>query len=283
MVVNHTSNEHEWAQRARKGEQKYQDYYFVFDDRETPDIYEETMLEIFLATAPGNFTFTGRFPGSAARGLPFGENPKTGDARISDSFASLVGLEAAIENLDEAAIDAAIRTTVLLHSMILSFGGIPLLYYGDAIGLPNSEDYFADPAKRDDNRWLHRSHFDWGKAELRHQTGAVEHRIFHALKKIIALCKEVTAFADFDNRTLLSADNPNLLVFSRNDPQNSRVQVLVAANFNVNPQTLPVGGLRVHGFFPREGMKDLCSGELVVVENDAIVVPPLTCVWLTES
>ena len=57
VVVNHTSNEHEWAQQARQGEQKYQDYYYVFDDREIPDIYEETMPEIFPVTAPGNFTW----------------------------------------------------------------------------------------------------------------------------------------------------------------------------------------------------------------------------------
>ena len=57
VVVNHTSNEHEWAQRARQGEKKYQDYYYVFDDRDMPDIYEETMPEIFPATAPGNFTW----------------------------------------------------------------------------------------------------------------------------------------------------------------------------------------------------------------------------------
>jgi amylosucrase len=44
VVVNHTSDEHEWAQRARKGEKKYQDYYFVFDDREIPDIYEEAIF-----------------------------------------------------------------------------------------------------------------------------------------------------------------------------------------------------------------------------------------------
>jgi amylosucrase len=57
VVVNHTSDEHEWAQRARQGDKKYQDYYYVFDDREIPDIYEETMPEIFPVTAPGNFTW----------------------------------------------------------------------------------------------------------------------------------------------------------------------------------------------------------------------------------
>ncbi|MBZ0104093.1 MAG: alpha-amylase [Sulfuricella denitrificans] len=471
VVVNHTSNEHEWAQRARRGEKKYQDYYFVFDDRETPDIFEETMPEIFPATAPGNFTwdeemgkwvmtvfnnyqwdlnyrnpavliemidiilfwanqgadilrldavaflwkkmgsvcqnereahlllqlmkdccqvtapgvlfiaeaivapgeiskyfgedainakeceiaynatfmallwdavatknaavlghgvknlpskleratwlnyvrchddiglgfddsdirlagydpaqhrrfvldyFTGRFAGSVARGLPFGENPKTGDARISGSLASLVGLETALENQDEAAIEAAIRTIVLLHSMILSFGGIPLLYYGDAIGTLNSLEYLADPAKAADNRWMHRSHFNWSKAEKRHQSGTVEQRIFSALKRLIALRKETTAFADFDNRQLLAVDNPNLLTFSRTDPQNSRNRVLVIGNFNTEPQTLPVSALSTHGFFLQGSMRNLCSGEQIAEESGAIIIPALSFYWLSD-
>ena len=57
VVVNHTSNEHEWAKRARKGEKKYQDYYYMFDNREVPDTFEETMPEIFPETSPGNFTW----------------------------------------------------------------------------------------------------------------------------------------------------------------------------------------------------------------------------------
>lgn len=57
VVVNHTSDEHEWAVRAKAGEKTYQDYYYVFDDRGIPDAYEEAMPEIFPATAPGNFTW----------------------------------------------------------------------------------------------------------------------------------------------------------------------------------------------------------------------------------
>src|SRR5690606_8543299 len=57
VVVNHTSNEHEWAQRARAGEQRYQDYYYLFDDRSMPDRFEETMPEVFPTSSPGNFTW----------------------------------------------------------------------------------------------------------------------------------------------------------------------------------------------------------------------------------
>ncbi|MFZ2301730.1 MAG: amylosucrase [Gallionella sp.] len=471
VVVNHTSDEHEWAQRARRGEKKYQDYYYIFDDREMPDAYEETMPEIFPETSPGNFTrdatmgkwvmtvfnsyqwdlnyhnpavliemidiilfwankgadilrldavaflwkkiggtcqnereahlllqlmkdccqvtapgvlfiaeaivapseitkyfgedainakeceiaynatlmallwdavatknakllnlgvknlplkleratwlnyvrchddiglgfadndarlsgydpaqhrrflvdyFTGRFPGSSARGLPFGENSETGDARISGSLASLVGLESALENNDEGAIDTAIKTILLLHGVILSFGGIPLLYYGDAIGTLNNLEYLADPFQRDDNRWMNRSYFDWNKAEKRHRTGTVEHRIFRALKKMIALRKEITAFADFDNRQLFVVDNPNLLVFSRTDQQNSRNKVLVICNFNVEAQALQIDPLRPHGLIQQGSMKDLCSGARITAENNALMIPPLSCYWLAD-
>ncbi|MEJ2452894.1 MAG: alpha-amylase family glycosyl hydrolase, partial [Candidatus Thiodiazotropha sp.] len=57
MVVNHTSDEHEWVQRARAGEQKYQDYFYIFDNRDVPDMFEESMPEIFPETSPGNFTW----------------------------------------------------------------------------------------------------------------------------------------------------------------------------------------------------------------------------------
>jgi amylosucrase len=57
VVVNHTSNQHEWAQRAKGGEKKYQDYYYVFDQRDLPDRFDATMPEVFPETAPGNFTW----------------------------------------------------------------------------------------------------------------------------------------------------------------------------------------------------------------------------------
>ncbi|MEW8664175.1 MAG: alpha-amylase family glycosyl hydrolase, partial [Candidatus Thiodiazotropha sp.] len=57
MVLNHTSDEHEWAQRARAGEKRYQDYFYIFDNRDIPDMFEETMPEIFPETSPGNFTW----------------------------------------------------------------------------------------------------------------------------------------------------------------------------------------------------------------------------------
>ena len=57
VVVNHTSDEHEWAAKARDGVQAYQDYYYLYEDRTIPDRFEETMPEVFPNASPGNFTF----------------------------------------------------------------------------------------------------------------------------------------------------------------------------------------------------------------------------------
>ncbi len=57
IVLNHTSHQHEWAVKAKRGEQKYQDYYYFFSDRNEPDEYDRAMPEIFPEAAPGNFTW----------------------------------------------------------------------------------------------------------------------------------------------------------------------------------------------------------------------------------
>ena len=57
FVLNHTAKEHAWAEKARKGEAAYQDYYLMFDDDTLPKQYEKTLIEIFPDHAPGSFTF----------------------------------------------------------------------------------------------------------------------------------------------------------------------------------------------------------------------------------
>ncbi len=57
FVMNHTSEEHEWARRARAGEREYQDRYFFYDDYGLPAQFERTVPEVFPKTAPGNFTY----------------------------------------------------------------------------------------------------------------------------------------------------------------------------------------------------------------------------------
>ncbi|GFI23816.1 amylosucrase [Lachnospiraceae bacterium] len=57
FVMNHTSEEHEWAKRARQGEGEYMSRYFFYDNSTIPQQYEKTVPQVFPTTAPGNFTW----------------------------------------------------------------------------------------------------------------------------------------------------------------------------------------------------------------------------------
>ncbi len=57
FVMNHTSEEHEWARKARQGEGEYMSRYFFFDSYDIPAEYEKTVPQVFPTTAPGNFTW----------------------------------------------------------------------------------------------------------------------------------------------------------------------------------------------------------------------------------
>ena len=57
FVMNHTSEDHEWAMRAKAGEKEYQDRYFFYDDWTIPNEFEKTVPQVFPQTAPGNFSW----------------------------------------------------------------------------------------------------------------------------------------------------------------------------------------------------------------------------------
>jgi len=149
---------------------------------------------------------------------------------------------------------------LLLHGLILSFGGIPLLFNGDAIGSLNDYGYQADPSKREDSRWLRRGRFDWERAERRKQPGTVEHALFSQIQKLIAVRKELPAFADFNNRELLPLDNPHLLGLVRSNPQRRSDNVFVIANFDARPHVLDIQTLSRQGLNPRGRLVDRAGG-----------------------
>ncbi len=479
VVVNHTSDEHQWAQKAIEGDKTYQDYFYIYETREIPDMFEQTMPEIFPGTAPGNFTwhntmekwvmtcfnvyqwdlnysnpavfinmvdiilywanqgadiirldavaflwkkigtncqnqreahlilqlmkdccqvtapgvlfiaeaivapvevikyfgedainakeceiaynatfmallwealatknakllnqgiqslpdkleratwlnyirchddiglgfddndivavdynpyahrqflidfYTGEYADSTANGVAFMRNEKNGDARISGSLASLAGLEKAIQNDNQDEIQTAIEKILLLHSLILSFGGIPLLYYGDEIGMLNDCSYLEDEIRANDNRWIHRPKIDWEKANLRNKPGTIEFQIFEPLKKMITLRKETGAFADFNNRELIPSENIHLFAFIRHShqyqgldlqAQQTANQVLVINNFDANPQLFDLNDISKTSLAHCEIWIDLYSAKQVKVIDNCLILQPFQFLWLT--
>lgn len=208
-----------------------------------------------------NAFYTGRFAGSFARGLPFQENPKTGDARISGTSASLAGLEKASLSQEDDEVELAIRRIILLYGVVLTLGGIPLIYLGDEIGALNDYSYLQDQSKAQDSRWVHRPFSDDEKLALRHNPNAVEGKIYAGLSRLIEMRKTNPIFAG-QKMTVIETNNEHLLGYLRiRDGE----RVLVLANFSENDQMIPKNALRLHAI--SYAFTDLLTGKCVPYED----------------
>ena len=184
--------------------------------------------------------YTGKFPGSPAKGALFMHNPITGDARISGSLASLAGLEKSTADKNVEQTILSVKRIILVHALIMSYGGLPVIYSGDEIGLLNDYQYLKSPEKEVDSRWMHRADMDWKSAEKRKESGSIQYRIFSALQKLIELRKSIKLWADYNNTSLVYCDNQHLLAFSRfaveHQPIDDQNQILMLMNFDSNIQ-----------------------------------------------
>ncbi len=221
--------------------------------------------------------YSGIFPDSFARGSTFQYNPKTGDRRISGSLASLAGLEAALENDDPAALELAVRRILLLHNLIFAFGGIPLVYMGDELGLLNDHGYLDDPDLADDNRWMHRPAMVWDKAEERHDRGTVTGRIFQGLTRLIHARK---------NTFELHAQARSTPVWTHSDQvfgllrDSARGRLLVLANMTEHGQSVPRSRMHELGF--HDALVDRLDNTTLDGWSD-VHLEPYQVLWLERA
>lgn len=161
------------------------------------------------------YSFSGDQWMSPARGALFSSNPKTGDARISGTLASLCGLEKALIEGNGPAIDQSLQKILMMQAHSIFLGGLPMLFYGDEVGYTNDYSYQHDPGKSYDNRWMHRPVIDWEKVNRKKVEGTVEQQIFEGTKRLLQIRKENELFSDLSNITWMSPHNIHVAGFVR--------------------------------------------------------------------
>ena len=223
-----------------------------------------------------NAFYSGRFEGSFARGLPFQFNPTTGDMRISGSCASLAGLEKALREETETEVELALRRVLLIHSVILSVGGIPLLYLGDEVGRLNDYGYRDNPDKAGDSRWAHRPATDWDQVARRTDESSIEGRLFARLQHLIGLRKENRGCGGSETE-FIDTGNPHVLGYVR---RHGGQRMVVLANFSEREQAVAANELRLHGL--GYSFVDLVSGRALDAGAD-LVLESLGFVWLRAA
>jgi amylosucrase len=212
--------------------------------------------------------YSGEFPGSWARGLVFQENPATGDRRISGSLASLAGLE--------CGDPWAVQRILLAHAIILGFGGLPVIWMGDELGLLNDEAWESDaptpthPGERPDNRWVHRPRMPWPVPPDEHGLQAGVRHLVQARASLPHLHAAVAA-------EVLEPADPGVLLVARRHPLGS---MLGAYNVTPEPRHVPLWVLRELQLDPGT-VVDHVSGSTPTLRDEAVQLAPYAAVWLT--
>lgn len=212
-----------------------------------------------------NRFYVNRFPGSFARGVPFQDNPATGDCRISGTCASLAGAS--------QSDPLAVKRILLLYSVILSSGGIPLIYLGDEVGMLNDLSFLGDAAKAGDSRWVHRSKRVQSLYENRHDQSTVSGQIYAGFNRMIEQRFACDAFAGgylMGFRT----GNPSVLGYQR---VTSDCKVLALANFSEFTQYCSA---EIFSAMPSE-VNDLLSNTAVKLTlRQGLTLTAYQVVWL---
>ena len=211
--------------------------------------------------------FIGRFQGSFSRGLPFQEDPRTKEGRVSGTTASLAGLEEAVEQNDEEKIDLAVKRILLLHGIILTIGGIPLIYLGDELGMLNDYNYERSTDKVGDTRWAHRPKFDWEQAKERTDMETVTGKIFNGILRLIQIRKNNRAFSGPDTE-FVDLDNDHILSYFKNYNDYS---LFVLGNFSEHPQKIAGNKLRLLGL--SKTVTDIVSGRTIIAAHNLDLEP----------
>lgn len=220
--------------------------------------------------------YTGQFEGSFARGAAFQSNPKTQDRRVCGTMASLLGLERGLEEGNEHMVAMSIERMLLGFALISGWGGIPIIYMGDELGLLNYYDYAEEEGTQGDHRWLHRPWMDWEKVTRRHLSGCVEARVFEGVVNIVRARKRTPHLHAMYENFVPELVNPHVFLHVRPHPLGNFLGVY---NFSEEVQFLELGAL--HEYQISEPLPyDQLEQRHIFVENGQLRIPPYGRFWL---
>ncbi|MEP6711248.1 MAG: alpha-amylase family glycosyl hydrolase [Ferruginibacter sp.] len=225
--------------------------------------------------------YSGNYSASLSAGTLFSYNPKTGDARISGSLASLCGLEKSMKNNDEKEIGLSIKKIVLMQAMSFFIGGMPMIFYGDEAAYTNDYSYLADAAKSYDNRWMHRPVINWKKNELINKKGTAEEQIFSATARLLSIRKKLTVTADHSNLVWMTPHNIHVAGFIRSQ---GAERLFCVFNFSDRPGHLTWYAFKANGISPVRlfdhwEQKEYLLGE----DHEYLVIGPYSFLLLEEK
>ncbi|GMA40130.1 amylosucrase [Mobilicoccus caccae] len=221
--------------------------------------------------------YIGDFPGSPADGLTFQYNPANGDRRTSGTAASLLGITGAgSEPADAHRVGLA--KLRLAHAVVVSFGGVPVIWSGDEVAATNDPAWAEDPAHSADNRWAHRPPLDAAAVALRHDPTTVAGRAFTDLAHLLAVRRTLPHLHAGVPVEVGHAEDPGVLALVRRHPLGTFVGL-----FNVTPDERSWAWWHLNEYGLRDATDALTGHRIETGAEGHLWLPPYGTRWLVSE
>ncbi|MDO6685866.1 MULTISPECIES: alpha-amylase family glycosyl hydrolase [unclassified Agarivorans] len=156
-------------------------------------------------------------------------------ARIVGSTASLAGLEKALDNSDQLGIEKSVARILLMHAVVLSIGGLPIIYMGDEVAELNDYSYVNDQDLAYDSRWIHRPKRNWfALKNALARPNSPESKVHSSLTQLCLSRKKLPVLSGHIFKPALT-DSRQVFAFTRED---SECEFLFLGNFSPLPQVI---------------------------------------------
>ncbi|MEA5122896.1 alpha-amylase family protein [Xanthomonas floridensis] len=185
--------------------------------------------------------YANEVPGSYARGDSF-QSSGDGVHGTNGMAAALTGIQAAQETGDAAALRIAVDRLVLLYAIALAMPGVPLIYMGDELALPNDIGYRMDAHRQHEGRWLHRPAMDWQIATQRNDANCLAGKVYRRLRALIQQRAAIPALAADQALGSIALGDPQLFALTRGD------SFLAVHNFGEQPRELTLAAIGGDGW-----------------------------------
>jgi len=176
------------------------------------------------------------------------------------------GLEKALAEEGPEEVELAIKRILLLHFVVMTAGGVPLIYFGDENATMNDYSYLEDPKHKNDSRWVHRPAADLERYSQRKDASTLPGRVFRQMRELIELRKSLPGLAG-GKLEVIDTRSGSVLGFAR---LHQGERLLILANFSEREHAIPEWVVQENKF----NHKKVLFGEPEFTENGTLWLPP---------
>ena len=214
--------------------------------------------------------YRGDYPGSFARGVPFSTNPATGDERTCGMASSLAGLA----DDRRGPGSPGVARLLLLYAIAFGFGGVPVIWMGDELGLGDDEDYHLDPNRAGDSRWRHRPPMSSEQMSQRHDRATVAGAVWSGFARLVQARSHCRALHGAGSVRVVDTGDPAVFGWARQHPRYG--SVLGLANVTESAVYASPSVLGALDLAPVVDLLDPGATDLLLLE-------PLAVRWLSAD